>query len=95
MSLLNALELTAASFVAPGRKVRIRLRPINELFVDTASLKRAILFVLAIDAVLSKRLVYSILRFQNQFLPSFEDVNMKLVGSNYFNCLFVSFNTLV
>ena len=28
-SLLNALELTAASFVAPARKVRIRLRPIT------------------------------------------------------------------
>ena len=28
-SLLNALELTAASFVAPARKVRIRLRPLT------------------------------------------------------------------
>ena len=29
LSLLNALELIAASFVAPARKVRIRLRPIT------------------------------------------------------------------
>ena len=31
-SLLNALELTAASFVAPARKVRIRLRPSVEKY---------------------------------------------------------------
>ena len=30
LCLLNALELTAASFVALARKVRIRLRPITQ-----------------------------------------------------------------
>ena len=33
-SLLNALELTAASFVAPARKVRIRLRPFTDFYAD-------------------------------------------------------------
>ena len=33
-SLLNALKLIAASFVAPARKVRIRLRPITDFYAD-------------------------------------------------------------
>ena len=38
LSLLIALELIAASFVAPARKVRIRLRPSTEFYVDYASI---------------------------------------------------------
>jgi hypothetical protein len=38
LSLLNTFELTAASFVAPARKVRIRLRPSTEFYVDYASI---------------------------------------------------------
>ena len=35
LSLLNTFELITASFVAPARKVRIRLRPITETKVGT------------------------------------------------------------
>ena len=32
--LFNALELIVASFVAPARKVRIRLRPFTDFYAD-------------------------------------------------------------